>query len=87
LDVNITNLWINRLIGDEQEPDDCTWGPGEHGIVLKEWPAWFLAGMPRPSSGRIAFTTFRFYEKDSPLVTSGLLGPVTVRATVVKALK
>ena len=87
LDVNITNLWINRLIGDEQEPDDCTWGPGEHGIVLKEWPAWFLAGMPRPSSGRIAFTIFRFYEKDSPLVTSGLLGPVTVRAAVIKALK
>jgi hypothetical protein len=87
LEVNITNLWINRLIGDEQEPSDCTWGPGEHGIVLKEWPDWFLSGKPRPSSGRIAFTTFRFYEKDSPLVTSGLLGPVTVRAAVIKELK
>jgi hypothetical protein len=87
LNVSVTNLWVNRLIGDEQEPQDCEWGPGEHGIALKEWPEWFQAGKPRPSSGRIAFTTFRFYEKDSPLIRSGLLGPVTIQKAVAVKLK
>ena len=86
LEVAVTNQWINRLIGDEQEPPDCTWGPGEHGIVISEWPDWFVAGKPRPSPGRIAFTTFKFYEKDSPLVISGLLGPVTIQVAVNKAV-
>jgi len=86
LEIFVTNQWINRLIGDEQEPPDCTWGPGEHGIVISEWPAWFLQNKPRPSPGRITFTTFKFYEKDSPLVISGLLGPVTIQVAVAKAL-
>ena len=79
LEVRVTNQWINRLIGDEQEPPDVEWCLGEHGLTLKAWPEWFLAGKPRPSSGRIAFTTFKLYEKNSPLVKSGLLGPVTLQ--------
>ena len=78
LEVRVTNLWANRLIGDEQEPPDCEWGPGEHGITLKAWPEWFQKGTPRPSPGRIAFTTFKHYDKNSPLLPSGLLGPVTI---------
>lgn len=78
--VRVTNQWINRLIGDEQEAPDVEWCPGEHGLTLKEWPEWFVTGKPRPSSGRICFTTFKLYEKDSPLVKSGLLGPVTLRS-------
>lgn len=79
LEVRVTNQWVNRLIGDEQEPADCEWEPGEHGTTLKKWPDWLQKGMPRPSSGRIAFTTFKHYEKDSPLLPSGLLGPVTIQ--------
>jgi hypothetical protein len=77
LEIKVTNLWPNRLIGDEQPPDDCTWN-SDGG--LKTWPPWFKEGHPHPSQGRYTFATWRHYTKDSPLLPSGLLGPVTLRA-------
>jgi len=79
LEVQVTNLWPNRLIGDEQLPPDAEYNPGSS---LKAWPEWLLKGEPRPS-GRIAFTTWQHWQKDSPLLESGLLGPVTLRAGLV----
>jgi hypothetical protein len=72
--VKVTNLWPNRLIGDEQLPPDCEWD----GKQLKAWPQWLLDGQPSPT-GRLTFTTWHHYTKDSPLLESGLLGPVTLR--------
>jgi len=72
--VKVTNLWPNRLIGDEQLPPDCEWD----GDQLKAWPQWFLDGKPSPT-GRLTFKTWRYWQKDSPLLVSGLLGPVTLR--------
>jgi alpha-L-rhamnosidase len=82
LALEITNPWANRLIGDEQEPADSEWGRGHMGFggPLKEFPAWFLEGTPRPSKGRLTFTTWNYFTKDSPLIPSGLLGPVTLVA-------
>jgi len=74
LQVKVTNLWPNRLIGDEQLPPDCEW----NGKQLKAWPQWLLDGKPSPT-GRLTFTTWRHYTKESPLLESGLLGPVTLR--------
>ena len=76
LEIEVVNLWINRMIGDEQLPEDSNWKDFE---TLLEWPDWFKTGKPRPS-GRYTFTTCRHYKKDSPLVPSGLIGPVTLRA-------
>ena len=50
--IKVTNLWVNRLIGDVQ------------------------AGV----TNKITFTTMPFYKADSPLLPSGLLGPVRVLA-------
>lgn len=75
LEIDVVNLWINRMIGDEQLPEDCHWLNYE---TLAEWPDWFKAGKPRPS-GRYTFTTCKHYQQDSPLVASGLLGPVTLQ--------
>jgi hypothetical protein len=50
VEIQVTNLWVNRLIGDAQ--------PG----VEK----------------KITYTTMPFYQADSPLLPSGLLGPVKV---------
>jgi hypothetical protein len=96
LEVRVTNLWPNRLIGDELEPEDCVWSPEEVwggigktpdekvaiGRPLKEIPDWVVAGTARPSTGRYTFTTWKFYTKDSPLLDSGLLGPVTLMTLV-----
>jgi hypothetical protein len=92
---------VNRLIGDEQQPDDAQWGQGRGrggaatfptsasanapargpggGVPLATIPQWLLNGQRRPSKERYTFTSYKFYGKDSPLLRSGLLGPVKLR--------
>jgi hypothetical protein len=69
LEVEVVNLWLNRLIGDDSIADD--------GIRDGRWPDWLLKGQPRPGK-RYTFTTHRFYNKNSPLSPSGLTGPVRI---------
>ncbi len=69
VEIEVANLWSNRLIGDDQYPDD--------GIVGKEWPEWLTQNKPR-TSGRYTFTTFKYYKKEMDLLKSGLLGPVQI---------
>jgi hypothetical protein len=78
--IEVTNVWANRLIGDEQEPADMEWLPGHlwKGEFLKEYPDWFLQNKSRPSDGRYCFTNWKYFTTDSPLVPSGLLGPVRI---------
>ncbi len=81
IEIQVTNVWANRLIGDEQQPADCKWAPGRRakaGNYLKEFPDWFLRNEYRPSKKRFCFTTWNYFTKDSPLISSGLLGPVTL---------
>ncbi len=72
LTIEVANLWINRLIGDEIKPYD--------GIENGKWPDWLTEGKPR-TSGRYTFTTHHYYKKGDPLSESGLIGPVRIETT------
>ncbi len=89
LEIEVTNLWPNRMIGDELEPDDLEWSeplvyeyaPGKPivGRYLTSNPDWLVNGTARPSKGRKTVGCFKFFTSDSPLLPSGLLGPVTLK--------
>ena len=79
LEIHVTNLWPNRLIGDEQYPDDCSEDGQWRSGPIPAWPEWLKKGLPRPESRRLTFCTWKHWRKDDPLLPSGLIGPVTLR--------
>ena len=82
LQIKVTNLWPNRLIGDDSLPPDCEWTARPYGRTtewgIKEIPAWVKEGKPSPT-GRHTFTTWKHWSKEDALLPSGLLGPVSLR--------
>ncbi len=87
LSIKVTNLWANRLIGDDRlYADDCEWkGTSHRGkkeIAIREIPSWVKEGKASPT-GRHTFTTWKHWSKEDDLQTSGLLGPVYFRGGVI----
>jgi len=74
LKIEVVNTWVNRLVGDEHLELDAIW---EDNSTFVNWPDWFKQGRPSPT-GRYTFTAVRHYKKESPLMPSGLLGPVRI---------
>ena len=72
LELKVVNLWINRLIGDENLPEDSKRNAKG---MLESWPEWVQQEKPSPT-GRISFATHRLWKKGDPLSPSGLIGPV-----------
>ena len=81
LKVRVTNLWTNRMIGDEMLPDDGMWRM----LAKGKLPDWVAKGMPGPN-GRRTFSSTRFHEYGFPgnVLPSGLLGSVMLRTCVMR---
>ena len=78
IEIRVTNLWPNRLIGDDMLESDA-----KYNLPTKRWKGGGLPSIPqrvfegKPSPcGRHTFTTWRHWTKDDSLLPSGLLGPV-----------
>ncbi|TRD12079.1 glycoside hydrolase [Erythrobacter insulae] len=75
LEIEIANLWVNRLIGDAGLEDTSGF------VVAEHWPnnnmvKWYSDNEPLPPGPRRTFSTQSFFKNDDPLVPSGLIGPV-----------
>jgi len=77
LTVHVTNLWPNRLIGDERQFED----KGLYRIPrIKSFPEWLWDNsLPRPDNS-VTYTSFPMYQAKDELLPSGLLGPVSIKA-------
>ncbi len=72
LEIEVANRWGNRLIGDQQAEDKDA--------RTLSWESGLLGGKP-VKAGRYTFCTYKFFNADSPLQPSGLLGPVRILST------
>ena len=88
LEIQLTNQWTNRLIGDEKLPNQTNYqvrrkkgfGPEDVGKDNK-MPAWFRTNQPLPEGPRKTFSAYSFQKATDELLPSGLLGPVRIAAS------
>lgn len=81
LEIEYTNVWANRLIGDERFPDVCerrqaTCAGRAIGSYPTRYPAFLATGAMPPDTRRRTFSMWNHFTESSRLVPSGLVGPI-----------
>jgi hypothetical protein len=87
LEIEVTNLWTNRLIGDERFPQNDNYQFEGGNFPKTKMPEWYTNNQPRPEGERKTFTTANFYKSTDALQPSGLLGDVVLRFAKVVNIK
>lgn len=82
LSIEVTNQWTNRLIGDENYPNEAGFTR-----EMENMPEWYTNNEPAPLQQRSTFTAFPFYEKGDALLPAGLMGPVKIIPSVIKKIE
>ena len=92
LEIRVTNLLPNRLIGDAGKPDVRAFkAHGQNGFAPDKWNDWLQLikdqqenGRYNRETGRYTFATWKRYKQNDPLLESGLIGPVQLLTAVRK---
>ena len=81
IEVRVTNLWVNRLIGDAKKMSAAGVVYNRRDAIAK-WPDWVPKDAPPPDAP-VTFATWRQWQGNEPLQPSGLLGPVTLQTVAI----
>lgn len=81
LKIKLTNQWSNRLIGDENYPNQTDYKGASYNPKPDQlMPRWYVDNQPLPAGPRVTFDAGRFYKKGDELQPSGLKGPVKLKS-------
>jgi hypothetical protein len=79
LSIAVTNLWPNRIIGDEFLPVEDVFNTTNVDWAVEAWPEWWVENKPVKDGERVTFSSWHHYNATGlPLLASGLLGPVKI---------
>jgi hypothetical protein len=73
LEVEVTVLWPNRLIGDQRRSGSTV---TSRGVTDREIPEWVQKGEPLPNASAKTYSAWRHWLATDDLQPSGLIGPV-----------